>query len=58
MVTHSSILGQKIPWTERPTVHGGHTESDITEQLSTHNNMTIAIKKVNSKYEKNLFEPV
>ena len=53
-------------WLENPmdraawwaTVHGGHTESDITEQLSTHNNMTIAIKKVNSKYEKNLFEPV
>ena len=27
MVTHSSILAWKIPWTERP---GGHKESDRT----------------------------
>ena len=35
MATHSSILACKIPWTEEPTVHGHHKESDLTEGLST-----------------------
>ena len=37
MVTHSSILAWRIHidyW--RATVHGGHKESDTTEQLSMH----------------------
>ena len=39
MATHSSILAWRIPWTRgawRATVHGGHKESDTTEQLSSH----------------------
>ena len=38
--THSSILAWRIPWTEEPgglqgpCDHGGHKESDATEQLS------------------------
>ena len=30
--THSSILAQRIPWTEEPggLVHRGHKESDMT----------------------------
>ena len=34
MATHSSILGWRIPWTEkpgRPPVHGDHEESETTE---------------------------
>ena len=41
MVTHSSILGWKIPWTEEPwqtTVQGVTKELDMTEQLSVHAN--------------------
>ena len=37
MATHSSILGWKISWTEKPgrlTVHGVSKESDTTEQLN------------------------
>ena len=33
MATYSSILAVKILWIEEP---GGVTESDMTEQLSTH----------------------
>ena len=36
MATHSSILAEKIPWTEEPggaTIHGV-TESDLTERLT------------------------
>lgn len=36
MSTCSSILAREIPWTKEPggaTIHGGHKESDITEQL-------------------------
>ena len=38
MVTHSSILAWRIPWTEEPGgLHSvGCNESDTTEQLSTH----------------------
>ena len=36
MEAHSSILAQKIPWTEEPGGNSpnGHKESDITEQLN------------------------
>ena len=37
MATHSSILAWRILWTEEPegaTGHGGHRESDMTEQLT------------------------
>ena len=36
MATHSSILAQRIPWTEEPggLQSMGHKESDTTEQLS------------------------
>ena len=36
MVTHFSILGWRIPWTEEPgwLVHGVSKELDMTEQLS------------------------
>ena len=36
MVTHSSILGWRIPQTEEPgwLVHGVGKESDMTEQLT------------------------
>ena len=38
MLTHSSILAWRIPWTEEPgrlhTVHGVTKESDTTEQLT------------------------
>ena len=38
MVTHSSILAWRIPWSEKPGELSpwGHKESDMTEQLSTH----------------------
>ena len=42
MVTHSSILAWKIPWTEKPgrSLVGysprGHKESDTTERLHLH----------------------
>ena len=37
MVTHSSILAWRIPWTEEPggLQSWGHKKSDTTEQLST-----------------------
>ena len=39
MVTHSSIVAWRIPWTEEPawwaTVHG-NAESDMTERLPFH----------------------
>ena len=36
MVTHSSILAWRIPWTEEPGGPSlwGHKESDTTEQLT------------------------
>ena len=34
MATHSSILAQKIPWTEEPAVHGATKELDMTEELN------------------------
>ena len=38
VATHSSIFAWKILWTKEPTkdttVHGGHKESDRTEQLT------------------------
>ena len=38
MTTHSSILAERIPWTEEPDgLHPwGRTESDTTEQFSMH----------------------
>ena len=38
MVTCSSILAWKIPWTEEPAGPSpwGHKELDMTEQLSMH----------------------
>ena len=39
MVTHSSILAWKIPWTEEPDrlySPWGHKELDTTERLSKH----------------------
>ena len=38
METHSSIIAEKIPWTEGPgRLHfTSHKESDTTERLSTH----------------------
>ena len=38
MATHSSILAQRIPWTEEPgTLQStGSQESDTTERLSIH----------------------
>ena len=37
MATQSSILAWKVPWTEPMGYSpGGHKESDMTEQLSTH----------------------
>ena len=37
MAIHSSILAWRIPWSEEPgrLQSLGHTESDMTEQLST-----------------------
>ena len=32
MTTHSNILAWRIPWTEDPTVHWGHKESDRIER--------------------------
>ena len=40
MATHFSILAWKIPWREEPGglySPWGHIESDMTEQLNTHN---------------------
>ena len=38
MITHSSILAQRIPWTEEPGYGPwGSRESDTTERLSTDN---------------------
>ena len=38
MATHSSILAWEMTWTEKPdrlqSIHGGHKESDTTEQMS------------------------
>ena len=36
MVTHSSILAGKIPWTEEPGSYSpwGHKESDTTQRLN------------------------
>ena len=36
MATHSSILGWRIPWTDKPAGYSlwGGKESDITEQLA------------------------
>ena len=34
MVTHSSILAWKIPWTEEPEGLWGHKELDMTERLT------------------------
>ena len=40
MVTHSSILAWRIPWTEEPGYSAwGCRESDMTEQLSTAQHM-------------------
>ena len=38
MATHSSILTQKIPWTEEPGGYspGGHKESDMAKHTCTH----------------------
>ena len=38
MAIHSSILAQRIPWTEEPGGYSpwGPKESDMTERLSTH----------------------
>ena len=38
IVTHSSILARRIPWTEEPVGYSpwGHKESDTTEQLTLH----------------------
>ena len=39
MAADSSILAEKIPWTEEPerrTVHGGLKELDMTEVTSSH----------------------
>ena len=38
MVTHSSSLAWRIPWTEEPgrLQSMGRKESDMTEQVSTH----------------------
>ena len=35
MATHSNILAWKIPWTEKPVVHGV-AESDVTEWVNIH----------------------
>ena len=39
MATHSSILAQRIPWTEEPNglQSMGHKELDMTEQLVLNN---------------------
>ena len=45
MATHSSILAQEIPWTEKPgreIVCGVGKEMDTTEQLSMHAGWTAA----------------
>ena len=35
IATHSSILGWKIPWTDKSSrLPWGHTESNMTEQLT------------------------
>ena len=38
MITHSSILTRKIPWTEEPAGYSpwGHGELDTTQQLRMH----------------------
>ena len=44
MVTHSSILAWRIPWTEEPGwgySPWGHKELDITEYTHTHTQGTI-----------------
>ena len=43
MVTHSSILAGKIPWTEEPGSYSpwGHRESDTTEHRHTHTALVI-----------------
>ena len=45
MVTHTSILAWRIPWTEEPGRQRpwGSKELDVTEQLSTHIRNTKAI---------------
>ena len=49
MVTHSSILAWRIPWTEEPgrlyVVHG-HKESDTTEWLTLQNSVLVALSPI------------
>ena len=59
MSTHSSILVWKIPWTEEPgRLHlWGHTELDMTKQLSTQHKFVIhfyAVIKNNKMLSKEL----
>ena len=42
LVTYSSILAWKIPWTKEP---GGHKESDMTEQLTLYYTLLKIITK-------------
>ena len=42
MATHSSILAQKIPWTENYSPRG-HKELDTTEHAHTHLSVCLSI---------------
>ena len=50
MATYSSILAQKIPWTEDYSSRGPK-ESDVTQQLSTHSMTSNAMLKMLLKPE-------
>ena len=55
MITHSSILTRKIPWTEEPAGYSpwGHGELDRT-QLS---NCACMLKQVQTEYKEIYKEP-
>ena len=57
MVSHSSILAGRIPWTQEPggIVHGVTKESDTTECLSTHTRMLMKTTFVCNIYVANIF---
>ena len=50
LVTHSSILAWKMPWTEKPGRHSpcSHKESGTYERL-THTNTTLSRKEMKRK---------
>ena len=53
MVTHSSILAWKIPWTEEPSglQSMGSQESDTTERLNHHQQQKEAVDEIRWGWE-------